>query len=389
MTGRFTIALLFFTAAASICSAQGPAPAAATPTPGKVHLMVPIRDGSHLIKGYVEGGAPETDKVIVTVTLQGDLNKFAQREAAMMAVDGNFTATLTQPVVAGQEVAATLGTDEVTEKVQTAGDWGRVRAYFSGGAMFSKNRSDFSQQDLTVAFVLDKSWWQEEARGTPRHWLGVKGFNTFFDTRVTSVPVAGIMMTTPAGAPAAGSNGATPSATAQFIDSKKAAVMQAGFYIPFYNQAWVWTHDNKKNAIFIAPVGKIGLITATDSAPVTTSNNNGSEVTTTSTPSIDNSVAKFYALGVGLGHYELSSNQDVAHELISYLHLTVGKFENFDPGAWRIATEGRLKIPGTALQVGFDANVPVRRGPGDLRFVFGARFDIGELIGKLSLVNGQ
>ena len=47
----------------------------------------------------------------------------------------------------------------------------------------------------------------------------------------------------------------------------------------------------------------------------------------------------------------------------------------------RTMVEGRLKIPDTALQIGFDANLG--HGRDDIRFVFGTRFDIGELFGRL------
>jgi len=51
---------------------------------------------------------------------------------------------------------------------------------------------------------------------------------------------------------------------------------------------------------------------------------------------------------------------------------------------FRWGVEGRLKIPETTLFVGVDANLG--KGPDDLRFLFGTRFDIGALFHRHSSV---
>jgi hypothetical protein len=58
-------------------------------------------------------------------------------------------------------------------------DWGRVRGYFTGGVAFSKSRENFSKSDMVLSFVLDKNYLRN-----PR-W----NVNTFFEARLTSVPV--------------------------------------------------------------------------------------------------------------------------------------------------------------------------------------------------------
>ena len=103
-----------------------------------------------------------------------------------------------------------------------------------------------------------------------------------------------------------------------------------------------------------------------------------------STTSATNDVFRFYSAGFGVGHFKLENSSDNASELISYVHVTFGKWENFEMNHWRIGVEGRLKIPETPFQIGFDANVRVRgSAAGDLRFLLGTRFDLGELLGKL------
>ena len=96
----------------------------------------------------------------------------------------------------------------------------------------------------------------------------------------------------------------------------------------------------------------------------------------------------FYSAGLGIGHYKLSDSKDRAPELLSYLHVTRGPFENFRKGTdspefkpLRWAIEGRLKIPESPMQIGLDANLG--QGPDSVAFVFATRFDIGEVFGKL------
>ncbi len=93
-----------------------------------------------------------------------------------------------------------------------------------------------------------------------------------------------------------------------------------------------------------------------------------------------------------LGHYQFigEGSDNTAPELVSYLDLTVGRWENYQfldntlmrvRRPWRFAAEGRLRISKTPLQVGFDVNAG--DGPDDVRFLFGTTFDIGKLFEKL------
>ena len=76
---------------------------------------------------------------------------------------------------------------------------------------------------------------------------------------------------------------------------------------------------------------------------------------------------------------------------ISYMHATWGHSGSFPEKektaitqgvkALRMFVEGRLKIPDTGLQLGFDANLGDEHQ--DVRFLVGTRFDIGQLIGRL------
>lgn len=139
----------------------------------------------------------------------------------------------------------------------------------------------------------------------------------------------------------------------------------------------------------------------------------------------DDDVYNFFSFGVRLGHFRyprlvkpcpLNSQgvptranptddcevfEDYGPELVSWLDITTGRWENFElvvPSGqfdaagnpitvrerrWRYQAEGRLKIPETPFLVGFDGNFG--KGPDDLRFGFGIRFDVGRVIQTLKL----
>ena len=246
--------------------------------------------------------------------------------------------------------------------------------------MFSKKNGDFSKQDLALSFSMDKSWLQAadytlnaeravraslRARNAPETGSGSGKFrfrqlNTFFDTRLTAVPVAAVTE--------GGAATETP-----FVDSRKSALMQAGIYAPVYGPQTSWVHDGAVNALFIAPLFRGGIQTITEEPE------DGAEA---------DDVFNFMSIGFGLGHHKLSGTSNQTPELLSYLHVSWGKSEAFQLTRagrtfkpMRMFVEGRLKIPETALQVGFDANLG--DGADDVRFVFGTRFDIGEIFKRL------
>jgi hypothetical protein len=268
-------------------------------------------------------------------------------------------------------------------------DWGRVRGYFTGGVIFSKERQNFSQTDALLAFTLDKNY------------LKRAGFNinTFFDARLTSIPVPRTMMDGMNGEGGGGGAGGTGDNLDTFLTSEKAAMMQTGIYVPINVSAWKFRKN--LNTLFIAPLAKIGVqsITSRDSAtPVS------AEAATFGSDDI----FLFYSFGARIGHFRYPGralDQNVAPELISWLDISRGKFENFELDIptgqmdamgnpitsrvqrYRWEAQGRLKIPETPFLIGFDGNFG--DGPDDLRFIFGTRFDIGKLIGKLKGLDAQ
>ena len=298
-------------------------------------------------------------------------------------------------------------------------DWGRVRGYFAGGLILSKERDDFSKSDIFLDFTLDKTY-------LARPFGPFKNFNTFFNARLTSIPVATSENAEAGdGGGEGGGDAAEPCNTPDcegFITSKKAALMQAGIYLPIYGDLTTWyrkvtRQDHsfrwEKNALFIAPLAKGGVMTITGDRETSEAQQFGGD-----------DVFNFYSFGMMLGHQRLHSrrkrnefgnyefnplthkpiweaNPNIAPELISWLTLSVGRWENFEimvptgqknaageeikvrERPWRVEALGRLKIPETPFIIGFDGNFG--KGPDDLRFIFGTRFDIGKLMRTLKL----
>jgi len=314
-------------------------------------------------------------------------------------------------------------------------DWGRVRGYFTAGMIFSKERDDFSHSDMFLDFTLDKNYvarpffkiWPDstDKNGDVRHHYLFKDFNTFFNARLTSIPVAAKETTPTDGGTGAGEEECNTPDCNTFITSKKAAMMQAGIYLPMYWGFTTWyrrvQRDEgkfrwEKNALFVSPLAKGGIITVTGDRETAEAQQFGHD-----------DVFNFYSFGAMLGHYRLharrklddygrpllyntgrpvyEANPNIAPELISWLTLSMGRWENFEievptgqkdamgndikvrQRPWRFEALGRLKIPEMPVIIGFDGNFG--KGPDDLRFIFGTRFDIGKIMHTLKLAGAQ
>lgn len=287
-------------------------------------------------------------------------------------------------------------------------DWGRIRGYFTGGVVFSKEREDFSKSDIVLSFVLDKNYIRN------LRW----NFNTFFEARLAAVPVAAQSTDSTSASPTPTPT-ATPNSIDTFIASRKAALAQAGIYVPI--NVSHWRHDRRLNTLFIGPVAKGGIQTITGNTQTAEAQLLGAD-----------DVYNFFSVGVRLGHYsyprpvnpckqgeypqkykdvsnklettnawdydnkrDCDEQWDYAPELVSWLDITRGRWENFENNImvngvtvrrrpWRYQAEGRLKIPGGPFLVGFDGNFG--EGKDDVRFGFGMRFDVGKLIQKLKAI---
>jgi len=268
--------------------------------------------------------------------------------------------------------------------------WGRVRPYLSGGMVLSQNNGQFSSQNLYLGFNLDKNWFYGVERQAPFHWQ----LNTYFDSQLTAIPTASCQSssssasgTTASTCPS--SSGSSTNNLSNFITSQKAAVIQGGIYVPIYLNAWRWSYNGDNNTLFLGPIFKGGYQSLTGGSQTVASPTPGTS-TTVSTVN-DQTLYYFYAGGVRLGHYDLFNSWNIAPDLLSHLDIVFGKWQNFEQCAegscsgtsatvlpTMIALEGRLKIPSTFFQIGFDAISPLTKASGtkgDLRFIFGAQLD--------------
>jgi hypothetical protein len=198
-----------------------------------------------------------------------------------------------------------------------------------------------------------------------------------------------------------------------FLSSRKTARLAVGVYFPF---TWTtWTYNNTPNALFIAPLAKVGFDTPAGSlnqVQPSSSTNNGVTTNAMTVQAVNpTSFYNFYAYGARIGHYALTASTNRAPDLVSYLDVAVGRFSNLETliqpqGAlptnpvvrrrlYRIHLEGLLKIPTTPLVIGLNANVGqeavgvgggniVQRAGDDLRFLFGAKFDVAKLLSHIT-----
>jgi hypothetical protein len=363
-------------------------------TAREIQLIPRIVEGTTLISGVATPSAKvrilevgETGRSLALPLQSGD-------SAPADASSGVFTAVLVAPLYGGQiiqiEQQSNTGIRVAGPLIQVPGlsDWGRVRAAFTAGIVLSYENQfqspngssgNSSQSTLFLGLDLEKNWkWQglKQVGASAPAFTGRLLFTSYFDVQLTSVPVV--------------ASTGTDSVRA-FLTSAKSAEIQGGFYIPILISHWNW--QNAPNALFVAPVAKVGFITPT--GPVTEQAVNPAQF------------YNLYELGARMGHFKLSANSDSAPEAMSYIDVVAGRFSNLDTLAavigtdgstitwrtrrWRIGIEGVMKLPASPFVLGFDANVGQKlttpavaeEAKDDLRFFIGAKFDVGKMIGKL------
>jgi len=349
-------------------------------------IKKPLLEGARSVSGIATTESEDTKPTKVRIEVYNGKRELAQlAETEDLKKTGEFTVNLDEPLAAGQIVkptafAGTTSSDEPDPDhlafVEAVGDWGRARATFAFGAVFSKEREDFSKTDPYLNFNLDWNWYRRRSDEQNFTYL----LNTFFETRLTAIPVdpdkqkqEGEQSQTPSA-----EKTCDPSTPDGFLCSRKAVMVQAGVYLPLYWNNWTtWRYGGDRNAFIIAPLVKGGLNT------LTAEGEKGRNLLT------------FYSGGLRFGHLDTgkftnppSLPRDVAPRLVSYLDVTVGKWQNIEfkgRRQLRTAFEGRVKIPALPLRFGFDANIG--RGPDDLRFLVDMNFDIGKMFKKFMQPN--
>jgi hypothetical protein len=210
------------------------------------------------------------------------------------------------------------------------------------------------------------------------HW----GFliNSYFLTRLTQTSA---------------SNGFT------LVNSSNSVHVEGGIYTPFYFPWSRWTYKHNPNALFLAPIAKLGFDSlrgsATDqllqSAAVAAGSQTPAQQNYQNAASaLSRDIYRMMAFGTRLGVFTLSPTPHRAPELISYIDFTYGRFDNYFVPVygsttgmvhfpWRFDITGRLQIPSTPFYVGLDLNKGT--GPDNLSIFIGARTDLSNMLGKL------
>ncbi|HLN00404.1 MAG TPA: hypothetical protein VK335_14040 [Bryobacteraceae bacterium] len=307
-------------------------------------------------------------------------------------------------------------------------DWGRVRGYMAAGGLFSFDNNSFSDESIFLGMNMTKNWvwggpfWQYDENGQPTRSYKRVMFETFFDARLTSLPVAACTASTPSttptgggtttsktqssgGSSGGGSGGSTggsgssasspappcPNTVATFITARKSATLTGGASIPFLFPTW--HYSARPYALSLGPVAKVGFET-----PI-------SDIQSDAVSANEHEFYTNFGLGTRLGLYRMSYSTDVAPELESYVDVVTGRFSNFDISPpdgvryarpWRIGVEGFLKVPMTPFILGFGANIhqnfglfnskTVDNAKDSLQFLFGAKFDAGKLFSKIGSI---
>jgi len=341
------------------------------------------------------------------------------------------------------------------QEVKYPFDFHRTNLTFVAGVLLSNSSSgnttnaNFSQANQFYAFNADRAWklpgyncvdglrWGRTESGECRAGNSRKdgwhadvwpGISTFFEGRLTAIPVSTASTTvTPS------TTTTTTSTMSTLLTSQKVFRVLTGAFLP-----WVVTHGQGENpnGLFIAPLAKAGFDTVTGAG---TSNNVILPGGTLGTLNFQTAY-KFYVYGARVGNMSLSQSSNRAPLLQHYLDVTFGRYSNLQsyichklkpgeppstplPGSscladypnlftaanqvvesrkqlYRLDIEGlvRVPIPATLIPfyIGFNANIAQHMWqaenldhgyapPDDIRILLGTKIDIGTLLSSFKL----
>lgn len=219
-------------------------------------------------------------------------------------------------------------------------NWGRVHANFTAGFLSSNNnqlsssdQGTFSQMHEFLALEIEKSWllpgselYKYERSTKVSHRPGL---SSFFETRLTSIPVASVATTATSTTTSTTSTSAPDVLSSNPLTQAQTARLGAGFYLPILLTRWEYHHVS--NALFIAPLAEIGFDTVTGASSIhVTPNTLGASTTSGSATITAESLYNFRGYGARIGHYQLSHSSNRAPTTISYLDVLFGPYSNLE-----------------------------------------------------------
>ena len=173
------------------------------------------------------------------------------------------------------------------------------------------------------------------------------GINTFFEGRLTSIPVStpSAMPTTTSTTSTSGTTSGTSTTAATgtastLLTSQKVFRVETGLVLP-----WVVSHGHGEhpNGLFIAPLAKAGFDTVTGAGSQT---NVVLPDGTTGTLNFQ-SAYKFYAYGGRIGNSSQSESHDRAPQIEHYLDVTVGRYSNLQSYVCNSFPSSAIVLPPT------------------------------------------
>jgi hypothetical protein len=379
-----------------------------------------------------------------------------------------FSVTLAAPLTANSFVylVQKAGGAALFSQVVSVGSLGtnneREQTDFVGGTLLSANGANYSQASLFLALNYDRTIWRSgwyshqdmacvtsggfpvrpttpPSPATPlvlcprtRH----PGLNTFFQARLTTIPVNASTTTMTA---TAGTTTPTPATSvSSFLAAQKSAQFGGGIYLPVLFGK-VPSNKQKNATFYVAPIARFGFSTPTSSpsGSNSTTTSGGTTTTTTTTdlgtPTTANGQLYNYGL-VGMRIATADLNPGTIHTT-HYFDVGIGKYSNLqslvckgaittcqttipatgttpattfvDPTKENRSTLLRLEFEGfleiisaknSSLILGINANT----GPGfiahrtnldtnnraaeDIEFLIGYKFDVSQLLGGISII---
>ncbi len=267
-------------------------------------------------------------------------------------------------------------------RVSTKDDWGRVHADFTVGILMSNGNQisstdsgDFTQAHQFLALTVEKAWklpgcylrnLSEDSDFTPggnncydhrltenaspqghRDWPF--GVDSYFEARLTAIPVTSIgskqstsATTATASALAhsfpdfnssprtfAEDTSGTSVLSSNQLSTAQTARLGVGVYLPFLVTRW--DYHQQPNALFIAPLAKIGFDTVTGASTITvTPNTPGSTIKNGNATITAEQLYNFRAYGARIGHFRMTRSERRAPEINSYIDITFGPYGNLE-----------------------------------------------------------
>jgi hypothetical protein len=217
--------------------------------------------------------------------------------------------------------------------------------------------------------------------------------NSTFEARAGQAPIAAPQTNA--------TTGAIELSATSILQKANTLSLGGTIYAPIFHRGLTWHYKDDENALFIAPLIRAS-VTGISSGPtvIDTVKTEAGLITQRERNLLDRSLYVARSGGIRVGHYKFAARRKtVAPELLSYLDIAVGRFDNFQRQVvrqrkadspvelvrfvtpWRLDVESRLKIPQTPLTIGVNANWG--QGPDDIRFFFGTRFDFSKLLSRL------